>query len=231
MAIPCYLAMAEEEIARCTSLPEKMAWLSCRFSRTDRGIDHLPPSLPAGSLIVLDDSLPPAGHDPARILRQLDSIPGKSGVLLDFQRPSLEENRRIARALAEGLSCPVCISELYADNLRCPVFLSPVPPEQPLAQHLSPWAGREIWLDAAMNAAAVTVTADGSRFEPAEPPKDPSGAHREETLHCHYTIDLQPDVIRFTLFRTRADLDALLAEAARLGVRCAVGLYQQLSGT
>lgn len=227
MVIPCYLAMAREEIAPKTSLPEKCAWLSCRFSPEDKGITNLPPPLPSGSMIVLDDSLPPAGHDPALIARQLAAIPGKSGILLDFQRPGLAENRRITRALAKDLPGPVCVSELYADELDCPVFLPPAPPEQPLGEYLKRWKGREIWLDAALNATAVTVTAEGSRFEPAAPTPN-AGKHRDEALHCHYDILIQDNEIRFTLLRTKEDLDDLLTEAAQLGVKAAVGLFQEL---
>ena len=56
----------------------------------------------------------------------------------------------------------------------------------------------------------------------------PEGCHREETLFCHYCVDMEENAARFTLWRTREDLGNLMAEAEKLGVSTAVGLYQEL---
>jgi len=41
-------------------------------------------------------------------------------------------------------------------------------------------------------------------------------------------VETTPSVARFTLWRTRADLEALAREAAGMGIRTLVGLYQDL---
>ena len=56
-----------------------------------------------------------------------------------------------------------------------------------------------------------------------------SGGFADEALHCHYRIQENPDRVDFTLYRTREDLDALMQEAAQLGVTLAVGLWQELN--
>ena len=47
-------------------------------------------------------------------------------------------------------------------------------------------------------------------------------------LHCHYTIETNEKAARFTLWRTKEDLEALLEEAEKSGIVGYVGLYQEL---
>jgi hypothetical protein len=90
MEIPLYLAMTAAEFSSCDPLPQHPAWMSCRFSSSGNGLCNLPPILPEGTLLIIDDQTPPAGHDAFLVRRQLEEILNShlcAGLLLDFQRP------------------------------------------------------------------------------------------------------------------------------------------------
>ena len=91
MAITRYLAMTAAEMRNISQFPEKIAWMACHFSPYSTGISNLPQTLPAGSLLILNDIIPFHGHDPQRIAHQLTDCLEQhncAGVLLDFQRKS-----------------------------------------------------------------------------------------------------------------------------------------------
>jgi len=120
----------------------------------------------------------------------------------------------------------VSVSECYAEGLSCPVFLPPVPLDMPLKTYLAPWAGREIWLEAALDGVVLTLTEAGCTAAPFF--DFPEDGHSDARLHCHYTVEPGPDSAVFRLWRTRSDLDALLADAQVQGVTRAIGLWQEL---
>lgn len=230
MAIPLFLALTSAEFA-AQALPPHTGWMACHFSPYGRGLSNLPPALPAGSLLILNDRIPMADHDPETIARQLIRTVEAmecSGVLLDFQRGGSEEVRHLAEYLVSALPCPVAVSEAYAKDLDSPVFLAPCPHHVPLADHLLPWKGRRLWLDLAVDAQTITLTGSGSRILPFPLGEVPEGGHEDASLHCHYAIETGPDSVRFTLWRTREDLAMLAAEAEGLGVETLVGLYCEL---
>lgn len=121
------------------------------------------------------------------------------------------------------------MSEPYAGGLDCPIFLPPAPLDVPLSDHLVPWKGREIWLELALDGVIITLTPEGAGTAPLPISEKPEDGHGEETLHCHYHIQLQEEQAKFTLFRTPEDLETLLDEAEKLGVTNAIGLYQELN--
>lgn len=230
MAIVLHLAMTAAEFTACSPLPGHIAWMACHFSPYGTGITNLPKHLPPGSLLILNDRTPVCGHDPALVAQTLDTLVKRlkcGGILLDFQRPGCEQTNRIAAEIAK-LPCPVAVSELYAGALDCPVFLPPVPLHQPLADHLAPWQGREVWLEAALDSLQITVTEKGSEYTPLPWEAEPEIRFTDGCLHCGYTTTIQPGLARFSLHRTRPMLNSLLTEAEKLGVTHAVGLYQQL---
>ena len=231
MAINGYLAMTAAEIQQSTPLPPNIAWMACHFSPYTRGLSNRPGELPPGAMLILNDITPIHGHEANLVASQLLELVealGSMGVLLDFQRGGYPEAAGLAGVLAGALPCPVAVSHVYARNLDCPVFLPPVPPHQPLAEYLSPWQGREVWLELALDGEVITLTEAGADFAPGTVREAPEGGHREETLHCHYRVDIEESAARFTLWRTKEDLDGLMAEAEKLGVTTAVGLYQEL---
>ena len=148
MALPLYLAQTAAEMAG-NPLSGSCAYMACHFSPGGRGLSNLPEMLPTGAMLILDDSSPMDGHDPALILDQLAELIARhrcESLLLDFQRTNIREQQELAKLLADTLPCPVGVSELYAHGLSCPVFLPPVPPDRPLSDYLQPWQGRETWL-------------------------------------------------------------------------------------
>ena len=230
MPIALNLAMTGAEMTGKTTLPDHTAWMACHFSPSGQGLSNLPKWLPPGSVLILDDSTPIDGHDPALIAEQLktciDSLQC-GGLLLDFQRPGEEQARRLAQYLCRAFPLPVAVSDIYADGLDCPVFVSPISPDEAMTTRLSRWHGREIWLDTTMEGLEIVLTEKGARSAPMPPSERPEGGLAEKRLHCHYRVSLGADQAVFTLWRTADDISAQLAEAERLGVTAAVGLYQE----
>ena len=106
------------------------------------------------------------------------------------------------------------------------MFLPPVPIDTPVEEYLTPWAGRDIWLEAALDGCTLELTESGCEQKPLlEPIRD---GHTDETLCCHYQIEITPTSAVFRLQRTESDLTQLLCRAEPLGVTHAVGLYQEL---
>lgn len=234
MAIAPFLAMTAAEIYAVFSLPEKVAWMACHFSPYGLGLSNLPRTLPAGSLLMVDDITPPHGHDPILVSEQLSACVEDlqcSGVLMDFQRAGCEETQTIARYLAEALPCPVAVSAVYAKDLDCAVFLPPVPPSVSLEDHLLTWKNREIWLELGLDGEILTLTEDGCQITPLPSPHPESQAFQDAMLHCHYTVETNKKAARFTLWRTKDDLQDLLEEAESSGVVRSVGLFQEIGAS
>ena len=228
MAIPLYLAKTAAEFASAQEQPTHLAWMACHFSPYGTGLTNVPTDLPKGSLLILNDRTPVHGHDPVRIRETLEEAVtalGCCGVLLDFQRPDYEEAKEIARELL-NLPCPVCVSDIYAREHNCPVFLPPIPLTTPPEEYLAPWQGREIWLEAAACCAAITITESGCKETPYQ--SDGAFPFWDEALYCHYRIELLDDSVRFFLSRNKDDLTRLLENSAVFGVTQAVGLWQEL---
>ena len=231
MAIPLILAMTGAEISKKTVLPPFISWMACHFSPYGTGLTNLPDSIPPGSMVIVNDRTPVCGHDPELILHQLSALIEEtqcSSILLDFQRPDEPQTAAITDAIVNGLPCPVGVSEPYARGHSCPVFLPPVPPHIPLAEYAAPWEGREVWLEAALDASRITVTPDGSTIVPLSGAVQSDACHHDSELCCHYHMAVQTDRIQFHLYRTWEDLKDLLAAAEKTVITKAIGLYQEL---
>lgn len=231
MALPVYLAMTAGEISRCSQLPEQIAWMACHFSSYGLGLSNLPRDLPEGSILILNDRIPVQDHDPDLVAHQLRESAvnfNASGVLLDFQRPGDPRSAAIASVITQTLTCPVAVTESYAEELNCPVFLEAPRAYQPLESCIAKWDGRELWLEASYAPGTITVTQTGSQYtEKADPPEGLT-IHRDEPLHCSYCIRKTDESVDFYFRRTAEDLAALLEKAEKLGITHAVGLYQEL---
>ena len=225
MAIEIYLAMSAAGFHR-EPLPERAAWMACHFSPCSPGLSNLPPQMPAGSLLILDDSLPMDGHDPERILKQLKALTFDS-LMLDLQRPASEESRALVRSLWEGLGCPVAVPEQYAGLTSGPVLLPPVPPHRRPEDHLKRWVGRELWLELVAEGAQIILTAAGAEIREWEP--DSSGRHKDDKLCCSYDIRVESERAIFNLQRDREDLVSMLRRCESLGVTKAIGMYQEFA--
>ena len=231
MATRCYLAMTSAEISSAKSLPPHPAWMACHFDLDSRGLSNLPTSLPADSMIILNDQIPVSDHDPQRIAEQLAECNDRLKpryFLLDLQRPNQPETASIAAAIVRMLGEKTGVSEYYAKDLPCPVFVSSCPLRVPLETHLKAWSGREIWLEAALEAQTVTVDQKGCRTAPADLQILPEPAFTDDNLCCRYHTQVLNDRVEFSVQRDTAQLQTLLDRAEALGVKLAVGLYQQL---
>ena len=231
MEIPLYLAMTAAEFTFCPSLPERIAWMACHFSPYGTGLSGIPDCLPPGSIVIVNDRIPVCGHDPYLILSQMQGLMETNpihGILLDFQRPDCPRAAEIATAVAENCSCPVAVSELYARDLPCAVFLSPVPANKRPEDHFLPWSGREIWLEMAMEGVCIHLDSHGSVFSPMNYKCTDSLPLHDCQLHSHYRIDLSEDCADFSIQRTKGDLTALLQDVKAYNVTKAIGLYQEL---
>ncbi len=203
----------------------KICYMSCHFAPDGPGISNLPKQLPPGSILMLDDWMPPQNHDPALVSQQLQSALetlGCGSLLLDFQRPQREETAQMVRGILER--CPAVVSAPYAGGLDCPVLLPPIPLNKTPESHLAPWAGRELWVEVALEAMTAAVTETGTCFSSADLPEAPL-PHFDEALCCHYGLSLSENAAVFTLYRTWADLQKMMATE---GVTAWVGLFQEL---
>lgn len=233
MALPLYLAMTGAEMTGSSPLPAQFAYLACRFSPYNQGLSGLPLWLPEGSLLILNDETPLCGHDPEQICLQLAQVLETwncRGLLLDFERPGCEESAALAAFLCGALTQPVTVSEAYAGDLDCPVFLPPTPLDVPLKEYLAPWQTREIWLEAALDGLELALTESGCASASLPCPNVGAKEIYEPSLHCRYSITLKKDSARFCLRRARTDVEKLLQEAESLGVAAAVGLWQEFTG-
>ena len=227
-----YLAMTATEMQHSAVLPRKLAYMACHFSPYAIGLSNLPDTLPESSIIILNDRMPIAGHDPnciAQQLTQLSERTGAAGILLDLQRPDCQETAALVQALTKSISCPIAISPSYAvDNF--PVFLPPFPINTPLEEALAPWKSREIWLDVSPGQMCITVNASGATDTSAECPSDGFWQYHDD-LCCHYQIQTDSESAHFFLYRTQEDIQNLLEKAKAFGVTTAVGLYQELAAS
>ena len=231
MGNPQYLAMTAAEFALCKELPEKIAWMACHFSPYGFGLSNRPTELPPGSILMINDRIEPTCHNADLVAIQAYETAEAlqcSGILLDFQRPGNGLTQQIAAAVTAASPCPVAVSNHYAKELECAVFLPPPPLRCDTSEYFSYWQDREIWLDIAPDAELITLTEAGAQISPLLPPEPLSECHRDTALHCHYTVEISGASAAFTLWRTREDLEELLEEAGTLGVSTAVGLYQEL---
>ena len=231
MVLPLYLALTAAEISAFSTIDFPFAYMACHFSPYTEGISNIPDFLPSGSLLILNDRLPCQGHSADLVAGQLADAAAQlncESILLDFQRPAEPESQSMVRKITSTLSCPVAVTEGFAKELSCPVFLSPAPLHLPLADYLLPWKGREIWLEAALCQEEILITGKGVHINSIFPTEQLSGGFYDEHLRCCYHTHILDDSIRFTLFDTPESLNQKLELAAQLGVSRAVGLWQEL---
>lgn len=230
MVFTGFLAMTAAELGQEPTPGWGVAWMGCHFSPYGRGLSNLPPMLPRGSLVLVDDWNPIHAHDPALVAEELEAL-GKrwdcTGVLLDFQRPVSPESEKMVAELEKRLTLPLILPAAYGTESRCAVCLPMPPCHVPLKTHLAPWAGREVWLELTKEGETILVNGQGSRIFPGGRGE---GGFSDENIHCHYCVKPEEGNARFNLWRTSSDLAALIREAESLGVRGAVGLWQELGG-
>lgn len=231
MKITGYIAMTSAEFSAAPVLPAHPAWMACHFSCYATGLTNMPHALPPGSMIIVNDRTPVQGHDPELIAEQLQYLwetQKPDCFLLDLQRPGSPEAGQIVKKLLSTLSCPVGVSDLYAEEFDCPVFLCAPPVDRTLEDHIRHWEGREIWLEIAPDAALATILTSGCQFSPASlrPLQEP--VFYDNTVHCHYHTDIRDQAACIHLLRDKEALRRMIRTTELSQVTRAVGLYQQL---
>ena len=205
----------------------KQAWMACHFSPYGTGLSNLPRQLTPGSMLILNDRIPVATHDPQRIAAELEALATEhhcSRVLLDFQRPQEPQSAIIARMIAKALPCPVGISECYASGWDGAIFLPPPPLHTSLKAYIAPWQDHSIWLEVMPEQARYTITKDGCHREPLK--TEASLPYFDPITCCRYDVQIGNDAILFTLSRGQAELAILQQEE---NIDCFVGLYQDFA--
>ncbi len=222
-----FLAMTLPEIKE--NLPNRMAYMALHFSPYDTGLSNIPGFLPQGCILLLDDSMPADMHNREVVAQQLKVLVDQfspAAVLLDFQREASPESETMVDSILQALPCPVGATEQYASKFGCPVFLSPLPVNKPIEEHLTPWLQQGVFLELATESIATTVTRDGSRTSAI--PYTDSFPLEDQKLCCHYDVEVQKGEAIFRLTRTKKDLAVLAEQAYRMGVKGVVGLYWEL---
>ncbi len=231
MALPLYLAVTGAEFSSLTEVSFPCAYMACHFSPYTNGLTNLPEILPDNSILILNDRMRCSGHSADLVVQQLWEIAKHfhcESVLLDFQRPPDPESEAMVKAIVQSLPCPVAVTESFAEDLACPVFLAPAPLHIPLADYLAPWSGREVWLEAALSQEEIMVTQKDTKFTPQFPPDGLTDGFYDEELCCYYRTKIEENSIRFTLFDTRDSLQRKLSLAHLRGVQRSIGLWQEL---
>ena len=226
MAIQTILAMTAEEIRNAPSAFPGGCIFGCHFSATSQDLVGLPSSLPQGWGLILDDRNPIIQPDLPGLLQQL-SRPEPAYIILDFQRPATPNALGLAKEIA-ALPCPAAMPPAYGEHLRCPLFLPPIPPHISAEEYLQPWLHRDIWLELALDAVELSVTAEGSQVKSFPHVAVTDNAHVDSMLHCHYKISHLHDALQFYCYRTEDDVRQLLQSPLPANVKYGVGFFQEL---
>ena len=231
MFLPIYLATTAQEFPNFKELPSTLCYLACHFSAGGEGLSNLPSALPEHSILCADDSTPISNHKASIVIKQLNDLIERfnpCGILLDFQRPGNPYTPNMVENILMHLSCPVAVSHIYARDYSCPVFLPPLPFRKTISEYLSPWKGREIWLEIENDKEMAIVTEESFGVE--QVCSIPNGIiqFRESSLLCHYCTQIKQDHIALFFHRTAQDLEELQMQAQKYGVTKFLGLWQQL---
>ena len=225
-----YQAMTAWELEFARKIPEQMAYMACHFSPYGTRLGNVPKALPEGAVLMVNDRIPVAGHDGRAISEQLGELVEAfqvAAVVLDLQRPGVQETKEIAGRIVEALPCPVAVSDCYAEGLSGAVFLSPPELWTPVEDWLAPWAGREIWAEAVCQQAVVRITEDGSCY--SEVPFGDEDWKLQEERFLSWEVTKGDGVLSVGLRRGPEELKKWMEQAEKLGVKRFFGLYQQSS--
>ena len=225
-----YLAMTADVFYDCPEIPLGKAYMACHFSPYGPGLDNLPQTLPSDSMVILNDRIPYRGHDITLIANQLAALPCGC-ILLDFQDMDFDTAQTLCAEIIRSAAVPIAAAAKYAANLPCAVFLEAVEADRDPLLELSPWKGREIWLDVSPGIINYTITPKGSARSIGSIPAKQEFIHPEPDFHSRYTIQVLEDSAEFTLWRSMEDVESILHDGRKLGITKAVGLQQEWIGS
>ncbi len=226
MALPVYLAMTAAEFTENLPLHATPAWMACHFSSSGIGLSNFPSFLPEGAMLIVNDQMPPANHNPDYVAKQLQDFVNAykvGAVLLDFQRSGCED---FVEATGKALTCPAAVTAQYAHCFPGAVFLPLPPVSQSIETALSTHKNREIWLELFPDTEILTITKSGCVSKKTDRFPDTQNIFEHPSLSCRYCIEEMDDTVIFTLQRQAQHLMALLEKAETFGVSRGVGLLQ-----
>ncbi len=229
MPLPIYLAMTMAEIQNCQPAPPHCAFMACILSSGGTGLSNIPSALPPNTLLMLNDSVPPAGHRISEITQQLSQAVSHlhpDGILLDFQRPFYPWLGELTQTLCRDLPCSVAVTPIYEKFGGDYLFLPPISPDQEIGTVLNTWKGKRIWLELSAEALKLTLEETGCLRESDLSPLSPHPLY-DERLCCHYEIRVTDQKAIFHLHRTPEDQLKLLEICSSLGVEAGIALHQE----
>lgn len=234
MDLQCYIAFTAAEIYAADHIICTPAWMACHFSTYHTGLSNLPQRLTPDSMVIVNDRTPPHKHDKQLIVEQLNRLADTLRVqcfLLDFQRKEQDETHEIAQYLSANLNRPTGISEAYGQTGSGPVFVSMPPPHGSLTQHMEKLRDRELWLELATEEELAVVDSNGCSFFSGEIMPHSDQLFYDKTLHSKYCLQLDSSSAKFHIRRDEHCIAGILEEAKKLGIKKAVGLYQQFGSS
>ncbi len=229
MDITRYLAVTAWEYSQAT-YTTPIAWMACHFSPYETGLSNIPDNLPRDSMVILNDRTPPNGHDQGMIADQLNRLGDLFQIkrfLLDFQRENDPETISLVAFLTEKVIGSVAVTEKYAKHCNSPVFISCPLPHQTLSYSISKWKNRELWLELGTESEIITICKNDYNCDIFQELSLSEKDYIDTNLHCRYRTDVFDNCVRLTLERSEKELDLLMNEAEKLGIKIAVGLFQQ----
>lgn len=231
MIFPVYLAITAQEFTHFRELSSTLCYMACHFSLSGEDLSNLPISLPANTIVCIDDSTPIANHNVEVVTRQINALVETHhpcGILLDFQRPDNPRALDMIKSIISCVNCPVAVSHIYASKFQCPVFLPPLPYRLTIEEYLKPWVNREIWLELGTDMEMAIITEDAFSIEHIYDTPENHYFLDDPSLLCHYCINVKQDHIALYFQRTKTDLEQIQRAAKKLGVSKFIGLWQQL---
>lgn len=210
MPIPLFLAMTATEFSFSQKKPEHLAWMSVHFSQSGRGLSNLPPMLPSGSIIILDDQTPWDNHDLEQVCQRMTGLLLRDrayGLLLDFEREPCPETQSLARALSQccrEIGCGIAMPQSYlTENGSC--FCPPLPCTTTWSAASFPQG--PVWLDVTPTAAVATIGSDRVAVTPADlwecnAHAKTCATFRDPSLGCFYYSRQAGTEIKVSLFDT-----------------------------
>ena len=228
MNLSIYMAFVAAESEAILRYKGKAAWLGYHLSAFDSGITPRPSFLDSCHMLVLTDETPLLHHDPQKVTSEICAEAKSLGcekILLDFQRPPTEKSLVLAKSILRSAPCAVGITECYANDTDCSVFLPSPPLWTPLQETIAPWKGRDIWLEIFPEDGCITITKKGGNYSPSAPLENYPFC--DNALCLSYSTEQYAQQVKVHLHRGITEMKAFLHLADSLGISAAIGLYQQ----
>ena len=225
MDIKCYIAMTEAEIYSAPKLPQHTAWMACHFSPYGTGLTNLPRRLPENAMVILNDRIPPSGHDMVEIADTLNSI-NCNCYLLDFQIPKKKETEILVQYLSSQLRKPAAVSEYYSHCTNGPI-LAGLSPHRKVSDIIHDHSDREIWLELTTDIQMLSVYSDHTESISMNTGKQWKKYIAWDGICSRYHIELFDDHVDYYFSRTIPQIKQHLSQIDQTKITKAIALYQQ----